>query len=176
MKLINLNSELVTRNNLRSGFTLIEILVVSTIIAVLAAGSFISYRAIVKSGRDATRKAHLEQIRSAIEQYRTNNVNGSYPDGDDISVACDSVGAISDGTNTYLSKMLVDPSCDTYKYSYAPLTASGAGCDSTNPATPCLDYTLSSYLENATSADDCLANQCGTNINCRYCLGPYGEK
>ena len=155
------------------GFTLIEILVVATIIGLLAGTSFISYRAITRSGRDSKRMAELEQIRSAIEQYRSNNVYGSYPDAVDIVISCASAGSIADSTNTYLSKIPIDPSCTTYTYYYAPKTTAGGVCDSDDSAAPCLDFTLGAMRENGTS--DCTSsNECGTN--CRYCLGPYGEK
>lgn len=163
---------LITKN----AFTLIEVLVVATIIGVLAGASFLSYRGILKSGRDSTRKAHLEQIRSAIEQYRSNNVNGSYPDGDDLIISCASTGGITDSTNTYLSKIPLDPSCDEYNYYYAPLASSGGICDSASSQTPCLDYTIAGYMEVADNTQDCTsASECGDG-NCRYCLGPYGEK
>ena len=61
----------------KSAFTLIEILVVATIIGLLAAGAAVSYSSLTKSARDARRKSDLEQIRAALEVYRS--VNGSYP-------------------------------------------------------------------------------------------------
>ncbi|KKU11410.1 MAG: hypothetical protein UX17_C0079G0007, partial [Parcubacteria group bacterium GW2011_GWC2_45_7] len=44
------------------GFTLIEILVVATIIGLLAAGGFVTYSNLSRQSRDAKRKADLEQI------------------------------------------------------------------------------------------------------------------
>ncbi len=59
------------------GFTLIEILVAVTIVAVLSAIGVTSYQSINKRTRDARRKSDLEQIRSALEFYRTDV--GHYP-------------------------------------------------------------------------------------------------
>lgn len=64
--------------NLKSkGFTLVELLVVMTIIAILAGLGLVSYQGARKSARDGKRKADLEQIRSALEMYRADN--GTYP-------------------------------------------------------------------------------------------------
>lgn len=60
-----------------NGFTLIEILVAATIIAVLTAIGVVSYTSINQRSRDAKRKSDLEQIRSALEMYRADN--GHYP-------------------------------------------------------------------------------------------------
>ncbi|MBI4004548.1 prepilin-type N-terminal cleavage/methylation domain-containing protein, partial [Candidatus Roizmanbacteria bacterium] len=57
----------------QKAFTLIEILVVATIIGLLLAGAVASYTTLNRSSRDARRKADAEQIRSALEMYRSNN-------------------------------------------------------------------------------------------------------
>lgn len=59
------------------GFTLIEILVVISIIAVIIAIAIVSYTTINKQSRDAKRKSDLEQIRSALEMFRSDI--GYYP-------------------------------------------------------------------------------------------------
>ncbi|MDP3994354.1 MAG: type II secretion system protein [bacterium] len=68
------------RRNLVSvqGFTLIEILVVISIIGVLAALSLTGLGAARKNARDATRKSDLAQYKLALEGYASNN-NGVYP-------------------------------------------------------------------------------------------------
>jgi len=60
-----------------TGFTLIEILVVTTIIAILAAIGIVSYSQTNKNARDKKRQADIEQIRSALEMYRADE--GVYP-------------------------------------------------------------------------------------------------
>lgn len=59
------------------GFTLIEILVVATIIGLLASIAATSYSSLTRSSRDARRKTDLEQMRASLEMYR--NTNGAYP-------------------------------------------------------------------------------------------------
>ncbi|KXK07238.1 MAG: hypothetical protein UZ21_OP11001001158 [Microgenomates bacterium OLB22] len=156
------------------GFTLIEILVTTTIISLLAVGAFVSYQGLGASSRNSKRKADLEQIRSAIEFFRNNNAYGSYPDSGDLSVSCSSTGGITDGTNTYLTKIPRDPSCSTYTYYYAPADASGGGCDSSSNADPCVSYTVGAFLEKTTDAACTTGSACGT-VDCTYCAGPAGQ-
>lgn len=66
-----------TKRNIK-GFTLLEILVTITIIAVLTAIGIVSYSSVNKRSRDVKRKSDLEQIRSALEMYRSDNAG--YPD------------------------------------------------------------------------------------------------
>jgi general secretion pathway protein G len=61
----------------RNGFTLLELLVTVTIIAVLTVIGVVSYSSVNKRSRDVKRKSDLEQIRSALEMYRADNAE--YP-------------------------------------------------------------------------------------------------
>ena len=61
----------------RLGFTLVELIVVITIIGILAGFGFTNYNTSQKRARDGKRKADLEQVRSALEMCRTDT--GSYP-------------------------------------------------------------------------------------------------
>lgn len=60
-------------------FTLIEILVVATIMIVLTAIGVASFSAANKSARDAKRKSDLETIRQAAVLYRTQHATNLYP-------------------------------------------------------------------------------------------------
>lgn len=59
------------------GFTLIELMVVISIIAVLSVIGITVYSGVQKSTRDAKRRADLHAIQLALEQYKL--VNGNYP-------------------------------------------------------------------------------------------------
>jgi len=152
---------------MKKSFTLIEILVVATIIALLASGGVVVYTQLNKASRDAKRKADLEQIRAALEMYRSNN--NYYPLSSSVNTTCGNTTGLSDGTSTYLSDIPDDPKCSTYKYYYNPLPS---GCN--NTTVYCNDYTLAAHLETISTTCQSLSNQCTSN--CTYCLGPYGQK
>ena len=82
-----------TRN---SGFTLVELLIVISLISILAAMGLVQYRNSVTSAREATLKTNLFRMRDAIDQYYADK--GKYPSTLDALV--------SDG---YLRKLPVDP-------------------------------------------------------------------
>jgi len=114
----------------QAGFTLIEIIVVMTIIGILAAlgmGNFVSSQ--VKS-RDARRKADLRQISTALETYY--NDFGAYPAslngqimgcGSDGAQACtwgDTFSVTSGGGDTvYMVTLPVEKNNQQYFYTSA---------------------------------------------------------
>ena len=63
----------------RKGFTLIELMVVISILAILVAIGVTSYSTIRKNSRDSIRKADLHSIQNALEQYY--GKNEIYPAG-----------------------------------------------------------------------------------------------
>ncbi|MDD3531893.1 MAG: type II secretion system protein [Candidatus Shapirobacteria bacterium] len=116
-------------------FTLIEVLVATTIIAVLTAIGVVSYTSASRNSRDAKRLADVEQIRAALEMYRSDV--GNYPAS--ISFG----GTLSDGGNTYMSPIPVDPRPSAGgEYDYS-------GADD--------DYTLTIYSEK-NSANRCFGS------------------
>lgn len=92
-----------TENNKKLGFTLFELLVSISIIAVLTAVSVVSFGGLNKKTRDARRLADLEKIRVALESAR--QIGGTYP----TSVA----NLVSSG---FLDKTPVGPKNDAYVY------------------------------------------------------------
>ncbi|MCX6731184.1 MAG: prepilin-type N-terminal cleavage/methylation domain-containing protein [Candidatus Roizmanbacteria bacterium] len=143
---------------MKKGFTLVEILVVVTIISLLASIAAVSYSRFVKQSRDARRKTDIEQIRASIELYR--NFKGTYP----APPMNFGTGALQDGTTVYMSKIPSDPmssspTSNTYFY-----TSSGTF----------QDYTLCAYIEGGDTSVS--LNSCGSGIICNYCMGPYGQK
>lgn len=91
----------------QAGFTFIEILVSVTIIAVLIAIGVASYASINRRARDAKRKSDLEQIRSALEQYRADF--GSYPVQSGWALSSAGSNWIDDLTPSYMDNVPVDP-------------------------------------------------------------------
>ena len=66
------------------GFTLIEMLVVISLIGILAAIALISFGSVQKSARDTNRKSDIKQYQTALEMYG-NLTNGLFPFGNSIS-------------------------------------------------------------------------------------------
>jgi len=141
----------------RKSFSLVEILVVVTIISLLAGIAATSYAQFIRQSRDAKRKTDIEQIRAAIEMYR--NFNNVYPTAGAAPGMDFGTGGITDSSSTYLSKLPNDPQAvRSYYYEY----------DSGQ------DYRLCAYLES--SGAPYAATSCGGGLQCTYCMGPYGEK
>jgi len=61
------------------GFTLIESLVVITMMMVITAVAVTSYASASRKNRDNRRMADLERIRTALELFRQEDLGGSYP-------------------------------------------------------------------------------------------------
>ena len=101
---------MIKKNRFQGGFSLIELLVVTTIIIVLMTIGLVSYSQASRNGRNAKRKSDLETTRQALVLYR--NDIGGYPVGSDFTVM---LGVISD----YISfSSLTDPKSPTYDYTY----------------------------------------------------------
>lgn len=135
----------------KQGFTLIEVLVAVTIVAVLTAAGVISYSSVNKRSRDAKRKSDIEQLRSALEMYRTdysyypkvNTVNFNNVSNLDPLLVSDYLPGIPtdpqvSGTVFYRYKA-TDPSGGQY-YGYClcakleTLSANDSNCADTLPA------------------------------------------
>ncbi len=133
-----------------AGFTLIEIMVAATLVALLSTMGISGYQAIARNGRDALRKSDLEQIRSALEIYKSEN--NSYPVNTALG-SCEPSNLIS----TYINTYPVDPKSPAYKYCYVWVSN--------------LSYKLCAHLENGSSdhsdyfCDDSNGTICTDNCN-----------
>lgn len=103
--------------SLSKGFSLIELLVVISIIGVLVSFGAARYQVSEKQARDTERKSDLNQYRIALENYSSAN-NSLYPIAEcgNISNLC----SFENFAATYLSgQCIVDPrESDTLFYSY----------------------------------------------------------
>jgi general secretion pathway protein G len=125
-----------------SGFTMIELLVVTTIIILLTTIGLISYSQALQNSRNAKRKSDLEVIRQALVLFKADN--GYYPSTD-----YDGLQAVL-GTG-YLSAIPTDPKSAqsaTFTYSYVPGTCSGVS------PVKCQTFDLGASLESGSSTTD----------------------
>ena len=147
------------------GFTYLEILVVLLVIGVLLTISISAYVNLRANSMDQRRKTDLEQLRSALEQYRS--VNNAYPTpgaSPGLSFGTDS---LEDATHTYMATIPQDPESPRRTYFYTTVGD---------------DYTLATELtraedlacQSSPGGDSC--GQEGSGFGCNYCLGSYGKK
>ena len=102
-------------NQSRRGFTLIEIMVSVSIMVILTIIGVVSYSQINKRSRDVKRKGDIEQIRSALEMYRSDDVGypaGNYPNW---GIASDYLGIL---VGTYIPAIPTDPQQSSWNYYY----------------------------------------------------------
>ena len=127
---------------MKKGFTLIEILVAVTIIAVLVSIGVVSYASVNKRSRDAKRKGDVEQLRSALEMYRAdigyypNTGSGSWEDASGLSAVL---------VSTYLPAIPSDPK-STQVYRFRATNISGGNY---------YGYCISAILESEDPNDTC---------------------
>lgn len=103
--------------NKKNGFTMIELLVVTTIIIVLSAIGLTSFGQASKNARNGKRKADIESVRSALVLYRTDN--GSYPTTNSYSVMMTTIA-------DYISSDTVEDPKNTGSYVYTYNSAGSA--------------------------------------------------
>src|SRR3990172_7752639 len=117
---------------MNKGFTLLEILVVISIIGMLAALSLPNFMSTRARARDAQRKSDLKQIQKALELYKLDQSPPLFP------LTLPNPGDLwLEGPNTYMSKFPGDPAAPYY-YSVDNAT---------------LTYTLAACFENAANPD-----------------------
>ena len=126
------------------GFTLVELLVVITIIALLTTIGIVMYQNATRRSRDGRRQTDLEQVRTALELYRSDN--SAYP---------------ADTTWANLQTTLADDiralptDPKDFAYSYVP------GANN-------LSYSLCAHLETGNDTDDFCGSGEACGGNCNY--------
>lgn len=139
------------------GFTLVELLVVIAIIGILSTIGLVSFRSATMRARDGKRTGDINQIRSALELYRS--ANTSYP-------ATTAIGTMMSALTTgqYISQPTPSDPLQGRSYVY---TANGTGSQ----------YCLCAQLEvttagNATSNGGSNGGACqfGTTNPAFYCV------
>lgn len=108
----------------KQGFSLIELLVVTTLIAVVLSAVVVSFQQANRSARDAKRKSDITELKGMLENYRLEN--GEYPDTV-IGISGSAFDESDDGTfietlsPDYKSRNYADPlpgQAEEYYYRY----------------------------------------------------------
>ncbi len=130
-------------------FTLVELLIIMSIIGILSTFGFTNYITSIKKARDAERKSDLRQIQKALELFKLDQNPVAYPVTGTLPAPnnCWSSGAGCTG-NIYMNNMLGDGST-AYNYTRNPSDS--------------LKYTLIACLENSSDPE-------GTS--CASCTSP----
>lgn len=139
----------------RQGFTLIEILVAISIVAVVMGAIITSAVAVRRSGRDAQRQSDLRSLQSALQNYYADqNFYPNSPASNNISTGYTSITNCTSRTSctvsqTYLSLTPTDPSSIQYKYKAVMDAGSGKATECTGSANTnsCQFYILCAQLE-----------------------------
>lgn len=133
------------KSNLNKAFTLIEMLVVVSLIGILAALALVSFGGAQKQARDTTRKSDLKQYQNALEIYG-NLTSGIYPSRTSASSA---YTTLCSDLNVRLEPDITcsqDPknaSDSTFAYNYIT--------DGSNGTVSATRYVLWGILENKTT-------------------------
>lgn len=138
------------------GFTLVEILIVMTVMAILMGIALVSFQGSRAVARDSQRKTELEEIRSALEVYRTDNSQYILPAGNPSNWYAEiALDELVDGN--YLSAVPRDPLEPTYRYRY-----------NTPDPDSAVTYVLCAFLETGGSAVSGCGGECGSGVSCNY--------
>ena len=151
---------------MKKSFTLLELLISILILGVLSTLIFGNFFTSLQKGRDARRKADLEQIQRALEMYYedkraypTAGAGSGFPFG---SKFCETISCSSTQEKIYMQKVPNDPK-SSYTYRYQS--------DGTY-------YRLFSCIENNLDQGPGVSQKgfsgapssCGTNCQCKYTI------
>jgi prepilin-type N-terminal cleavage/methylation domain-containing protein len=100
--------------NKQKGFTLVELLIVISILAVLTTIGIISFSGAQRQARDAQRKNDLRVVQVALGEYFQDNAS-LYPDSATFSAL---MTVLTTGTQPYMRTAVQDPRSVTSGYQY----------------------------------------------------------
>jgi len=142
----------------KSGFTIIELLVVALVVGILSTLVITTYSGVQAKNRNSNRQASIDKLQSKLETYFAQN--NTYPTLDNVNDTSwrkanlkdladndikdprwsKDVDACTKDGSTILSSSPTD-NC----YSYQATTSDGSACD--NKEKQCAQYTLTTMLE-----------------------------
>jgi len=156
----------------RTGFTIVELLIVVVVIAILAAITIVSYNGITRNAQNSERVSDISAIQKALELHYVDN--GNYPKQGPV-VGMDTELPVTilklprsaiiapgapEGTQNSISENSYGHSMNVNSYGYRAINASNGACWSS--ADTCTSYKLY-YRLDGEMITKTLAG--GTNIN-----------
>lgn len=128
---------------MRRGFTIIELLIVITILGILAGLTLVSYNGTQERSRDSRRKTDLDALKKTMELVKQDSPGQYYFPNCDTGASCNLTNTntnpdLAPATNPYIKTVPTDPKTAT-GYLYLPTGCVAGGCT---------DYTLIACLEN----------------------------
>lgn len=156
----------------RSGFTIVELLIVIVVIAILAAITIVAYNGIQQRARDSQRKQDVATIQKALEMYYMDN--GKYPPGSSTGMGIDAWSTTASTSSwadletqlsPYIQKLPTDPiatkntsTLTNLGYNYVYFADKiGYYCSTTKGQMYLLVYKLESGEVDNTKMDACTA-------------------
>ena len=95
----------------RSGFTLVEVLIVVVILAILAAAVVPQFSSSTQDAKFSTSIFNLQTLRAQVQVYKAQH-NGVYPDTlDKLTIATSKAGGTASGNDSYGPYLLEVPEC-----------------------------------------------------------------
>lgn len=144
----------------RAGFTLVELLIVISIIATLAVIGFLAFSQVGKKARDGKRQSDLQSIRSALQHYFSDL--SFFPTNLTFDAALTSTTGNPNPPSpvkTYFNKLpqeTVSSGHSYYRYLAFP-----TGCDNLAASNRCNNYCLLAQVEVLGNS----RNDCGSFLN-----------
>ncbi|MCX6728372.1 MAG: type II secretion system protein [Candidatus Saccharibacteria bacterium] len=150
----------------RRGFTIIELVIVITVMAALIALGVVNLRSSQANGRDTERKTDVESIAQQLEAYYTSGTDnstdvGGYPSTSITATQNAMTTALRDvDTDSLTAPGLTDPMTPTQ--TFIPASCSGACVQTTAGVTP--QPNINQYVYQPLHSDGTLCNDA---VECR---------